>query len=134
MDQRWKLLPKPRYKIAGQASNRRPSHKLADPLLAEAGSAVPGFGGYYPDKNDFGIAHVYMLDTSQLEEARRALEMVAGADRVARDIREVRTVQGLYSMTQLSQWYQSLTMSYINGTFSTDLSEGDNRINFGVVD
>ena len=75
-----------------------------------------------------------MLDTSQLEEARRALEMVVGADRVARDIREVRTVQGLYSMTQLSQWYQSLTMSYIKGTFSTDLSEGDNRINFGVVD
>ena len=75
-----------------------------------------------------------MLDTSQLEEARRALEMVVGADRGARDIREVRTVQWLYSMTQLSQWYQSLTMSYIQGTFSTDLSEGDNRINFGVVD
>ena len=108
----------PSVKPPAQPQAGGPTYKNADQLLAAAGSAVPGFGGYYPDKNAFGIAHVYMLDTSQLEAARRALEMVVGADRVARDIREVRTVQGLYSMTQLSQWYQSLTMSYIKGNYS----------------
>jgi hypothetical protein len=74
-------------------------------VLADAGAAIPGFGGYYVDLYDHRIAYVYMLDLSQQEEARRALEMVLGAKRV---MREIRLLQGQYSMAQLSQWYGSV--------------------------
>lgn len=118
----------------GQPQVKEPPYKNPDQRLAEAGAAVSGFGGAYLDPEDNGIAYVYMLDTSQQEEARRALEKYGGAERVAREIREIRLLQGQYSMADLSRWYQPLRMFWTEGVNTTDLAEHKNRILIRVLD
>lgn len=138
-----------------QPQVKEPPYKNADQILAEIGAAVPGFGGYYLQYDPppcgyygalgpgcggpyLGIAYVYMLDTSQQQEARRALEMLVGAERVSQEIREIRVLQGQYSMAQLSQWYalwHALRASVlIDGIYWTDLAEGKNRIELRVTE
>ena len=117
--------------IAGQPQER--TRKDPNQVLADVGAAFPGFGGYYRERPDNTIAFVYMLDTSQQQEARQALEMLMG-ERFDRKIREVRVVQGQYGMTELSQWYQPVRMLAVDGIRWGDLDEGKNRIRIGVWD
>lgn len=127
--------------------------KTRDELLVEAGAAAPGFGGFFTQMRSVDLAEirfqcgdptlkkrednifaiVYMLDTTQQAEARRALEIIMGAEYVARRVREVRTEQGQYSISQLSQWYELIKpLVSADGVWRIDLVERINRIRVDV--
>ena len=127
--------------------------KTRDELLVEAGAAVPGFGGFLTQMKSVDLAEirfqcgdptlkkrednilvsVYMVDTTQQAEARRALEIIMGAEYVARRVREVRTEQGQYSISQLSQWYELIKpLVSADGVWRIDLAERINRIRVDV--
>ncbi|MFQ5872263.1 MAG: hypothetical protein ACE5JL_00475 [Dehalococcoidia bacterium] len=109
-------------------------YKNMDQRLAEAGQRVPGFGGFFLDVGDNGIAHVYMVDPSQKDAAGEAVETILGPERFSRDIKEIRTLQGEYRIGQLVGWYHSLwrDVMVVPGVITTDLNEGKNRLVFGV--
>ena len=120
----WEVIPEPSVREAIRMG-----------LLGGQPEVVPGYGGFYRDPDDRGSFYVYMLDVSQQQEARRALEMILWTERVARDVREVRVVEGQYSMSQLSHWYYlARRMSHTEGRVMSDLVESKNRIAFGVQD
>ena len=62
-----------------------------------------GFGGYYFDS---GIANVYLLEPSQAKAEEIVLDHV-GSESFER-IQEVRALKGLYTWTQLTEWYESI--------------------------
>lgn len=101
--------------------------------LGGPAEAEPGFGGLFLDRDDNSIAYVYMLDPSQQEEAEEAARKELGETEFSR-IREVRTLQGQYSMSQLTRWYEWVRNSIweVEGIQFTDLNEAKNRIQIGM--
>ncbi len=102
--------------------------------LPLAGDEVPGFGGAFLAPDDESIANVYMLDASDEEGAWRALRVVMGG-RVD-EIRDLVILQGDYALADLDRWYQvgMDAVWQVPGVVFTDLDEGRNRINIGVLD
>ena len=67
------------------------------------GLSTPGFGGLYVDS---GIAYVYLLEPSQ-EKAEELVLTQFGSESFE-GIQEVRALKGLYTWTQLTEWYESI--------------------------
>ncbi len=88
---------------------------------------VPGFGGVFLDP-DQGVVYVYLQDAAMQERAERVLADVFGSDLL--ENREVRVLQGDYSMTHLDAWYRKLgdVIWQVPGVMMTDLDEKANRI------
>ena len=99
---------------------------LKDPM-ARIAERVPGFGGAFRDP-DQNIVYIYLQDASMQEEAERALTEEFGPDFLAG--REVRVLEGDYSMDPLDAWYRTISgvISQVPGIVYTDLDEGKNRI------
>ena len=97
-----------------------------DPMARIAGR-VPGFGGAFRD-SDQKVVYIYLQDASMQEEAERALTEEFGPDFLAG--REVRVLEGDYSMDHLDAWYRTISgvISQVPGIVYTDLDEGKNRI------
>ena len=100
---------------------------IAQDPMARIAERVPGFGGAFRD-SDQKVVYIYLQDASLKEEAERALEEEFGSDFLAG--REVRVLEGDYSMDHLNAWYRTLsgTISQVPGIAYTDLDEGKNRI------
>lgn len=100
--------------------------------LSEAGQLDPGFGGYFLDPAANSILYVYLLDPTQTESIRPALAAAFGPELVAG--REIRVLQGTYSIGQLASWYKLLQSRVwgIPGVHSTDLAEHLNKLEVGV--
>ena len=77
--------------------------KTHDDLLLEVHHLAPGFGGMFLS-DDNTILQAWMLDPSQGETAKEALEQVFG-DWVTAGL-EFQVIQGQYSIAQLHEWYQ----------------------------
>ena len=105
--------------------------KTHDDLLLEVHHLAPGFGGMFLS-DDNTILYAWMLDPSQGETAKAALEQVFG-DWITAGL-EFRAIQGQYSIAQLYEWYSRKrdTVWAIPGVHMTDLHEGDNRLWIGV--
>ena len=101
-----------------------------DPM-ARIAERVPGFGGAFRD-SDQNIVYIYLQDASMKAEAERALTEEFGPDFLAG--REVRVLEGDYSMDHLDAWYRTLSgaVSQVPGIVYTDLDEGKNRIEIGM--
>ncbi len=97
-----------------------------DPMVRIA-ERVPGFGGVFLDR-DQGVVYVYLQDAAMQERAERVLADVFGSDLL--ENREVRVLQGDYSMTHLDAWYRKLgdVIWQVPGVMMTDLDEKANRI------
>jgi hypothetical protein len=106
--------------------------KTMDDQLAEIAGDVPGFGGMFLDPQDNSILYTYLLDPSQKEEAEQAISRVFGPDVTAG--REVRVLQGQYSIGQLKAWYDPMYKAVLAlpGVTATDLDEGNNRLWVGL--
>ncbi len=63
---------------------------------------VPGFGGVYLDSEE-NTVYIYLQEASMQEVAESVLTEVFGADFLAG--REVRVLEGEYSMAHLDGWY-----------------------------
>lgn len=107
--------------------------KTHDDLLLEVHNLAPGFGGMFLS-DDNAILHAWMLDTSQSETAKEALEQVFGE--WITEGREFQAIQGQYSIGQLHEWYSRKRDAVwaIPAVHMTDLDEGDNRLWIGVDD
>ena len=90
------------------------------PYLASELPAAPG-------DSDQKIVYIYLLDASLKEEAERALTEEYGYDFLAG--REVRVLEGDYSMDHLDAWYRTIVSvaSQVPGLAWTDLDERKNR-------
>ena len=103
---------------------------LKDPM-ARIAERVPGFGGAFRD-SDQKVVYIYLQDASLKEEAERALTEEFGSDFLAG--REVRVLEGDYSMDHLDTWYRTIVSvaSQVPGLAWTDLDERKNRIEIGM--
>ncbi|MBI2917409.1 MAG: hypothetical protein HYY01_05370 [Chloroflexi bacterium] len=92
----------------------------------------PGFGGYFRDRNDNGIAYVYLMDVSQ---QAKVWEIISGLADPSIPIREVRGLQGQFTMGQLTEWYPKFRRAAfaVPGTITTSIQEGRNRLKATVV-
>ena len=92
---------------------------------------VPGFGGAYLDSGE-NTVYIYLQDASMQEVAESVLTEVLGADLLAG--REVRVLEGAYSMVHLGEWYKALgsVIFQVPGIAWTDLDEVKNRIEIGM--
>ena len=104
---------------------------MAKDPMARIAEQVPGFGGAFRD-SDQKIVYIYLLDASLKEEAERALTEEYGYDFLAG--REVRVLEGDYSMDHLDAWYRTIVSvaSQVPGLAWTDLDERKNRIEIGM--
>jgi hypothetical protein len=101
-----------------------------DDLLVRVDERTPGFGGMFIDAD--GRLVVYLLDTSQLEPTRSAIEAVFGSNTLPAD---VRAMQGQYSVSQLKMWTDRLAALWEMPAVTTvDLDEASNRVAVGIVD
>ena len=75
-----------------------------------------------------------MLDGCQHVEAELAVKQILDPERFGQDILAVFAVQGDYSIVQLSQWYEYVSLITDPGLVLADLDEGRNRLEIGVVD
>jgi hypothetical protein len=71
-----------------------------------------------------------MLDPSQKAGAEQAVKIALGP--LFPQIREVRVVQGKYSMSELAKWYEPISLFWVPGRVYTDLTEQSNRITVAV--
>ena len=92
---------------------------------------VPGFGGVFLDSSQ-NIVYIYLQDDSMQEVAKAVLTDAFGPDLL--EEREVRVLEGKYSMVHLDAWYKPLmgTQHRIPGITWTDLNEKTNRIEIGM--
>ncbi|MEX0761181.1 MAG: hypothetical protein WD208_06570 [Dehalococcoidia bacterium] len=104
-----------------------------DDALAEAVQVDSGFGGYYLDPDDNGIAYVYLLNPEQRENVDQILSRLVEPDI---DIREVRVLQGEFSMAQLVGWYPEMKEAIFprSAIVKTSIDEGRNRLAVTVED
>ncbi len=100
---------------------------IAKDPMARIAERAPGFGGAFRD-SDQNIVYIYLQDASMKAEAERALTEEFGPDFLAG--REVRVLEGDYSMDHLDAWHRTLSgaISQVPGIVYTDLDEGKNRI------
>ena len=112
------------------AARRAIEDVIRDPM-ARIADRVPGFGGAFRDPGT-NIVYINLQDASMLEEAVQALAEEFGADFL--DGREVRVVEGEYSMADLAEWYRALgkVIGRVQGVVWTDLNEVNNRIEIGM--
>ena len=101
-------------------------NSLKDPM-ARIAERVPGFGGALRDPSQ-NIVYIYLQDASMQEDAENVLTEVFGPDFLAG--REVRVLEGEYSMAHLDAWYKTMmaVVSQVPGIVYTDLDEAKNRI------
>ena len=106
---------------------REALRNIAKDPMARIAEQVPGFGGAFQDP-DQNIVYIYLQDASMQKEAEQALTEEFGSDFLAG--REVRVLEGNYSMDHLNAWYRTLSgaISQVPGIAYTDLDEGKNRI------
>ena len=106
---------------------REALRNMAKDPMARIAERVPGFGGAFRD-SDRKVVYIYLQDASLREEAERALTEEFGSDFLAG--REVRVLEGDYSMDHLDAWYRTISgvISQVPGIVYTDLDEGKNRI------
>ena len=99
---------------------------LKDPM-ARIAERVPGFGGVFLDPSQ-DIVYIYLQDPSMQERAESVLTEVYGSDFFAG--REVRVLEGEYSMAHLNAWYRTLrgVIWQVPGISGTGLDERINRI------
>lgn len=96
----------------------------------------PGYGGYYRDREDKSVVHVYMVNPSReaaehMERTRFRSVVYDGPTKVG----EVRPIQADYTFRQLQIWHDRLLSSGIwgiPGLTSSDVDERTNRVEFGV--
>ncbi len=100
-------------------------------LLMDIHNLAPGFGGVFVS-DDQTTLKVYLLDTSRLEEAKRAVEQVFGES--ITQGRKLEALQADFSIAQLYGWYQCMQDEVwaFAQVSMTDLDEGKNRIEIGV--
>ena len=104
---------------------------LKDPM-AQIGDRVPGFGGVFLDSTQ-NIVYIYLQDAQMQERAESVLTEVFGPDLLAG--REVRVLEGKYSMTHLDAWYRTLrrVIRQVPVIAWTGLDESINRIEIGML-
>ena len=95
----------------------------AEVIDPATGLSTPGFGGLYVDS---GIAYVYLLEPSQ-EKAEELVLTQFGSESFE-GIQEVRALKGLYTWTQLTEWYESIKDD-IRGIPATDVVSIDRHKN-----
>ena len=95
----------------------------AEVIDPATGLSTPGFGGLYVDS---GIAYVYLLEPSQ-EKAEELVLTQFGSESFE-GIQEVRALKGLYTWTQLTEWYESIKDD-IRGIPATDVVSVDRHKN-----
>ena len=110
---------------------REALRNMAKDPMARIAERVPGFGGAFRD-SDQRVVYIYLQDASLKEEAERALTEEFGSDFLAG--REVRVLEGDYSMDHLDAWYRTIVSvaSQVPGLAWTDLDERKNRIEIGM--
>ena len=101
-----------------------------DPMVWTA-ERVPGFGGVYLDPGK-DIVYIYLQDASTQEVAEAVLTDAFGSDLL--EGREVRVLEGEYSMIHLEAWYQTLMGAEhrVPGIAWTDVNTHRNRIEIGM--
>ena len=104
---------------------------IAKDPMARIAERVSGFGGAFRDSSQ-NIVYIYLQDASVQEEAERALTEEFGPDFLAG--REVRVLEGDYSMDHLDAWYKTLkeVVWQVPGIAWTNLSGKKNRIEIGL--
>ncbi len=106
-------------------------NNIAKDPMARIAERAPGFGGAFRD-SDQNIVYIYLQDASMKAEAERALTEEFGPDFLAG--REVRVLEGDYSMDHLDAWHRTLSgaIYQVPGIVYTDLDEVKNRIEIGM--
>ena len=104
---------------------------IAKDPMARIAERVPGFGGAFRHSSP-NIVYIYLQDASMQEEAEHALTEDFGPDFL--EGREVRVLEGEYSMDHLAAWYESLkdVAWQVPGISWSDLDEGKNRIEISM--
>ena len=107
--------------------------KTHDDLLLEVHHLASGFGGMFLS-DDNTILYAWMLDPSEGEAVKKALEQVFG-EWVTEGL-EFQAVQGKYDIGQLYEWYSRKRDAVwaIPDVHMTDIDERDNRLWIGVDD
>jgi hypothetical protein len=112
---------------AGPPSGAAPS-KSIDDRFGDVGRAAPGFGGMFL-RDD--ALNVYLVDQAQRAAARRAIEVVFGAE--AAPAGGVRFLGADHSFNQLKAWQQRANALFeLTGVVTTDVDEAANRVVVGV--
>ncbi len=103
---------------------------VRDPMVRIA-ERVPGFGGVYLDSGE-NTVYIYLQDASMQELAEIVLTEILGPELLAG--RNVRVLEGDYSMVHLDEWYEALgrAIPQLRGIVWTDLDEVKNRIAIGM--
>ena len=100
-----------------------------DDRLIRVEKRVPGFGGMFIDAN--GQLAVYLLDITQLDAARLAIEAVFGSNQVP--AAGIHAIRGQYAVSQLKAWTERAgAVLKVPGVTMVDLDEAKNRITIGV--
>ena len=92
---------------------------------------VPGFGGIFLDTSRSTV-YIYLQDASTREVAEAVLTDAFGSDLL--EGREVRVLEGEYSMPHLEAWYQTLMGAEhrVPGIAWTDVNTHTSRIEIGM--
>lgn len=102
-----------------------------DGEYARLAERVPGFGGLFLDGDEIVV---YLVDLSTKEEARPIIEEFVARSSISD--REIRWLTGRFDWRQLVVWKMCLSdrLFALDGMTSSDISESENRIVFGVED
>lgn len=114
----------------------RPTPQPTQPPLwdsfEEFMKAVPGYGGFFYEPDTASkVINIYMLDTSQQDEAEQAAQFIRLG---VPGLIDIRPIQGEYSWGQLEEWLieAQKALWLIAEVHSSKISHQDNRIEFGV--
>ena len=108
------------------AARKALENVIRDPM-ARIADRVPGFGGVFRDPRT-NTVYIYLQDASRLEDAKRVLLEMFGADFFEGS--KVEALEGEYSMAHLANWYGALddVIWQVEGVVMTGLDERMNRI------
>ena len=137
LEQRLNSLGVPVEAIVFEVRGR--PHPLTSPLTFECipaetidpatGLLTPGFGGLHVESD---VASIYLLEPSQEAAEELVLEQVGLKS--FRSLREIRALKGLYTWTQLTEWYELIEneIMRLSGTELIAVDPRKNRITIEV--
>jgi hypothetical protein len=104
----------------------------SDDRLVNIAGNVPGFGGYYGDR-ETGELVIWLVDPDQLVLAESALVEEFGFDVIPEAGTRIRQAQ--YGFDQLKKWQNAIGIGgwTVHGIVSTDVADELNRVRIGVT-
>ncbi len=122
--------PDPPSNVPPKSLDEGPVAGPTDDAFAIVAQSVPAFAGMFLDES--GNLNIYLLDSSQKDEAEAAIANVFGAERFEGSA--VRVLQAQYGFLELYHWRLDMrpVVLGIPGVVSLDIDDTRNRVRVGL--